>query len=81
MAALAQKFSYLPIGELWLKDLELVMHQVNVQARLDQTIALVESGRIRPEDVITHRLGLEDAAAGYAALASREAIKVLLTPD
>jgi threonine dehydrogenase-like Zn-dependent dehydrogenase len=71
----------LPIGELWLKDLELVMHQVNVQARLDETVALVSSGRIRPEAVITHHFGLRDAAAGYAALASREAIKVLLATD
>jgi threonine dehydrogenase-like Zn-dependent dehydrogenase len=71
----------LPIGELWLKDLELVMHQVNVQARLDETVALVASSRLRPEAVITHHFDLEDAAAGYEALASREAIKVLLTPN
>jgi threonine dehydrogenase-like Zn-dependent dehydrogenase len=70
----------LPLGEMWLKDLELVMHQVNVQARLDETVALVASGRLQPEVVISHRLGLGDAAAGYAALASREAVKVVLTP-
>jgi threonine dehydrogenase-like Zn-dependent dehydrogenase len=70
-----------PLGEMWLKDLDLVMHQVNVQARLDETVALVASGRLRPEVVITHRLGLTDAAAGYAALASREAVKVVLTPS
>jgi threonine dehydrogenase-like Zn-dependent dehydrogenase len=70
----------LPLGEMWLKDLELVMHQVNVQARIDETVALVASGRLRPEVVISHRLALEDAAAGYAALASREAVKVVLEP-
>jgi threonine dehydrogenase-like Zn-dependent dehydrogenase len=70
----------LPIGELWLKELELVMHQVNVQARLDETVSLVASGRLRPEAVISHRLTLEDAPEGYAALAAREATKVLLTP-
>jgi threonine dehydrogenase-like Zn-dependent dehydrogenase len=43
--------------------------------------ALVSAGRIRPEAVITHHFGLTDAAAGYAALASREAIKVVLTTD
>ena len=70
----------MPLGEMWLKDLDLVMHQVNVQARLDEAVALVASGRLNPEVVITHRLGLTDAAAGYAALASKEAVKVVLTP-
>jgi 2-desacetyl-2-hydroxyethyl bacteriochlorophyllide A dehydrogenase len=70
----------IPLGEMWLKDLELIMHQVNVQARLDEVIALVASGRLSPEFVITHRLGLDQAPDGYAALASREAVKVVLTP-
>ena len=70
----------LPIGEMWLKDLELVMHQVNVQARLDEALALVASGRLTPETVITHRLGLDAAADGYAAAASYDAVKVVLTP-
>jgi threonine dehydrogenase-like Zn-dependent dehydrogenase len=70
----------LPIGELWLKDLELVMHQVNVQARLDEVVSLVASGRVRPEAIISHRLTLAQAAEGYAALAAAEATKVLLTP-
>jgi threonine dehydrogenase-like Zn-dependent dehydrogenase len=69
-----------PLGEMWLKDLELVMHQVNVQARIDETAALVASGRLHPEVVISHRLALDDAAAGYAALASKEAVKVVLEP-
>jgi 2-desacetyl-2-hydroxyethyl bacteriochlorophyllide A dehydrogenase len=70
----------IPLGEMWLKDLELVMHQVNVQARLDEVVSLVASGRLTPEVVISHRLSLEDAAAGYAVTASREALKVVLTP-
>src|SRR5207302_4871446 len=44
----------IPLGEMWLKDLELVMHQVNVQARLDEVVSLVASGRLTPEVVITH---------------------------
>jgi 2-desacetyl-2-hydroxyethyl bacteriochlorophyllide A dehydrogenase len=70
----------IPLGEMWLKDLELVMHQVNVQARLDEVVGLVTSGRLSPEVVISHRLPLEEAAAGYAVSASREALKVVLTP-
>jgi 2-desacetyl-2-hydroxyethyl bacteriochlorophyllide A dehydrogenase len=70
----------IPLGEMWLKDLELVMHQVNVQARIDEVVALVASGRLRPEAVITHRLALKDVAEGFAVSASREAGKVVLTP-
>jgi threonine dehydrogenase-like Zn-dependent dehydrogenase len=70
----------IPLGEMWLKDLDLVMHQVNVQARIDETLALVAAGKVRPETVITHRLSLEEVARGYEAAASREAGKVVLTP-
>jgi 2-desacetyl-2-hydroxyethyl bacteriochlorophyllide A dehydrogenase len=70
----------IPVGELWLKDVDLAMHQANVQARLDETIALVASDRVRPEAVISHSLPLRDAADGYAALAAREATKVVLAP-
>ena len=70
----------IPLGEMWLKDLDLIMHQVNVQARLDEVISLVAARRLRPEVVITHRLGLEDAAEGYRVAASREAGKVVLAP-
>jgi threonine dehydrogenase-like Zn-dependent dehydrogenase len=71
----------IPLGEMWLKDLELVMHQVNVQARLDEVVSLVAAGRLTPEVVITHRLSLEDAAEGYRIAASREGGKVVLTPN
>jgi threonine dehydrogenase-like Zn-dependent dehydrogenase len=71
----------IPLGEMWLKDLELVMHQVNVQARLDEVVALVASGRLNPEAVITHRLALEEVAEGYRLAASREAGKIVLTPS
>ena len=70
----------IPLGEMWLKDLDLIMHQVNVQARLDEVVSLVASGRMRPELVITHRLALEHTAEGYRLAASHEAGKVVLAP-
>ena len=44
---------------------------------------LVQSGRITPEDVFTHRLGLSDAAEGYRIFDAREdgVLKVLLDPS
>jgi threonine dehydrogenase-like Zn-dependent dehydrogenase len=70
----------IPLGEMWLKDHTLVMHQVNVQARMDDVIAMIAGGRLQPEKVITHCLPIEQAADGYAITAAREAGKVLLLP-
>jgi threonine dehydrogenase-like Zn-dependent dehydrogenase len=70
----------IPLGEMWLKDHTLVMHQVNVNARMDDVIAMIAAGRLDPEQVISHRLPLSEAAQGYAVMAEREALKVILTP-
>ena len=70
----------IPLGEMWLKDLTLVMHQVNVNARMDDVIRMIEAGRLDPEKVISHRLPLTEAARGYAVMGEREALKVILTP-
>jgi threonine dehydrogenase-like Zn-dependent dehydrogenase len=70
----------IPLGEMWLKDHTLVMHQANVQARMDDVIAMIAAGRLRPERVITHRLPIEQAAEGYEVTAAREAGKVVLLP-
>lgn len=44
---------------------------------------LVTSGRLHPEDVFTHRLGLSEAAEGYRTFEAREdgVLKVLLDPS
>lgn len=45
-------------------------------------IPLVASGRLHPEDVFTHRMGLSDAAEAYRIFEAREdgVLKVLLDP-
>ena len=40
----------------------------------------VESARLDPSPIISHRLPLEDAAVGYALFDERTATKVLLQP-
>ncbi|MHB8692586.1 MAG: zinc-dependent alcohol dehydrogenase [Solirubrobacteraceae bacterium] len=70
----------IPLGEMWLKDHTLIMHQVNVNARMDDVIAMIVGGRLDPEKVISHRLPLSEAAQGYAVMADREALKVILIP-
>ncbi len=52
----------------------------NVQGHWDEALTAVASGEVDPTAVITHRLPLEDAPEGYELFASREAMKVVLTP-
>ncbi len=41
---------------------------------------MVTSGIAHPDQIISHRMKLDDAARGYELFGSREALKVVLTP-
>ena len=44
-------------------------------------IRLLESGQIKVQPLITHRLGLSQYEKGFDAMAAKEAIKVIFTYD
>lgn len=75
-------FNALPIGNAVNKKLTLRMNQASVKRHLPKLIEHVQAGRIRPSDVITHRLPLEEVAEGYHLFSSKldECIKVVLLP-
>ncbi len=75
-------FNALPIGNAVNKGLTLRMNQASVKRHLPKLIEHVQAGRIRPSDIITHRLPLEEVAEGYHLFSSKldECIKVLLLP-
>ncbi|MDQ4095895.1 MAG: alcohol dehydrogenase catalytic domain-containing protein [Actinomycetota bacterium] len=69
------------MGMVWVRGLDLRFSgMANVQAHWDEALAAVEAGAIDPTVLITHRLPLEQAEEGYELFASREAMKVVLTP-
>ncbi len=69
------------MGQLWIRGVDIrFAGMANVQAHWHEALAEVRSGNIDPTAVITHRLGLDDAEKGYELFASREAMKVILTP-
>jgi threonine dehydrogenase-like Zn-dependent dehydrogenase len=71
----------LPMGMTWVRGLDLRFSgMANVQAHWDAALAAVARGALDPTRLITHRLALEDAQEGYELFASREAMKVVLTP-
>jgi threonine dehydrogenase-like Zn-dependent dehydrogenase len=43
-------------------------------------MALIEAGKLDPAPLVTHHMGLEDAAEAYAIYDRHEALKIVLTP-
>jgi threonine dehydrogenase-like Zn-dependent dehydrogenase len=43
-------------------------------------LALIASGKLRPDFIISHRMKLEEAPRAYEMFDAREATKVVLTP-
>lgn len=71
----------LPMGMVWVRGLDIRFSgMANVQAHWDDAMKAIDDGAIDPTILITHRLPLEQAVEGYELFASREAMKVVLTP-
>ena len=49
----------------------------SVRRHFAEGIRLIQSGKVRPEELITHRLLLSEALDGFQALRRREAVKVM----
>jgi threonine dehydrogenase-like Zn-dependent dehydrogenase len=74
-----ETFEY-PLREGFAKDVSFRTGLANIHRDIDETLALVGSGRIDPTFAISHRLALEDALEGYRLFDAREANKVVLFP-
>ena len=71
----------LPMGMSWVRGLQIVFSGMgNVQAHWEESLSAVANGDLDPTKLITHRLALEDAPAGYELFRTRRALKVVLTP-
>jgi threonine dehydrogenase-like Zn-dependent dehydrogenase len=75
----AQSFDY-PLMQSTTKDITFRIGLANIHRDIDQTLALVQHGKIDPTVVISHRMALEDAAEGYSLFDRRLASKVILVP-
>jgi threonine dehydrogenase-like Zn-dependent dehydrogenase len=69
-------------GEAFDKGLTFRMGYTHVQRHLPELLACIESGALRPEEVITHRLPLSEAPRGYRMFDKKEeeCRKVVLIP-
>jgi threonine dehydrogenase-like Zn-dependent dehydrogenase len=69
-------------GDAFDKGLTFKMGQTHVQRYLPELLEHIESGRLRPADIISHRLPLEEAARGYQIFNDKQenCRKVVLVP-
>jgi len=71
----------LPLGVLWSRAIDLRFAGVcPVHAWWEETMENLRTGVLDPRPLISHRLALEEAAAGYELFDARRATKVLLLP-
>lgn len=71
-----------PMGPAMNKGLTMRMGQCNVKRYLPRLIEHVQSGRVKPSDVITHRVPLEEVSEAYHRFSSKldNCIKTVLIP-
>jgi threonine dehydrogenase-like Zn-dependent dehydrogenase len=67
----------LDVLQVMRKNLTWVGVVASVRRHFAEAITLLETKKVRPEELITHRLRLPDALAGFEVLRQREAVKVM----
>lgn len=69
-------------GDAFDKGLTFKMGQTHVHAFLPDLLPLIESGHLKPEEIVTHHIPLEDAARGYEIFDKHkeDCRKVILVP-
>jgi S-(hydroxymethyl)glutathione dehydrogenase / alcohol dehydrogenase len=71
-----------PISQIFDKGLKIYSGQALVHEYIDQLISWLEEGRIRLDDIITHRLALSEAPHAYEIFNEKKdgCVKVVLKP-
>ncbi len=71
-----------PLGQMFDKGIRLAMGQALVHDYIDDLLQLIKQGKVRADDIITHRLPLEQAPHAYEIFNRKQedCIKVVLKP-
>lgn len=75
-------FNAVPIGNALNKGITMRMNQASVKRHIPRLIEHIEAGRIKPREIITHRVPLEHVQDAYHMFSSKldECIKTVLVP-
>ena len=68
------------MGLVWIKALTLRSGHANVIAHVDRVLGMLAAGTLDPAPLVTHHMGLDEAADAYALYDRREAMKIVLSP-
>ncbi len=71
-----------PLGQMQDKAISVFTGQAPVHNHIDELLTFIEKGEIKTDDIITHRLPLEQAAHGYDIFNKKQdgCVKVVLQP-
>jgi len=71
-----------PLNDLWRNEMTLMTSYGAAPCDLTHALELIRTKRINVKDMITHRLGLEEAGKGFQMVAgSGESMKVIVEPQ
>ncbi len=78
----ATSYDNFPLGQWMDKGLQIWTGQAPVHNYIDELIQMVEGGKIRTDDIITHRLSLEQVSEGYDKFNKKgdNCVKVVMKP-
>ncbi len=76
------EYDNFPLGQMFDKGIGYWGGQAPVHNYIDQLLQLIESGKVRTDDIITHTLPLDEAPHGYDIFNKKEdnCVKVVLKP-
>jgi S-(hydroxymethyl)glutathione dehydrogenase / alcohol dehydrogenase len=78
----ATPYADFPWHQIFDKGLTIKAGQAPVQKYIDDLLKLIEDGKIRTDDIITHNLPLDEASHAYKIFCEKEdnCVKVVLKP-
>lgn len=72
----------IPINDFWMKEIKILTSYYCGPSDITSAIDLLDEKTIQVDDMITHKLPLEDIVKGYQLVTEgREAIKVIIKPN
>jgi len=72
----------LPLAEFWKNEVTLTTSYAAAPKDLAEALRLIQSKKVDVSDMVTHRLGLAEAAEGFRLVAqAKESVKVILEPQ
>ena len=72
----------IPINDFWTKEVSIITSYYCGPPDIVDAIKLIESGKIKVDDMITHKLPLKDTAKGFQLVRDgHESLKVIIKPN